>query len=159
MKTGLRLFFLTIFCVLLAREVAYPATISDARPQEQRTSIQSEDHQGAAKKDRPHSSAGPAKPNHLPLPRNQKHSASGKAADAMKANSTRAASPGNGVPAMTNGASKTRPVQPQITSRPFIPASKNVRHRNPNPATVDGSTISKAPNTAAINGSHAGRKR
>jgi hypothetical protein len=160
MRNGLPLFLLTIFFAMLAREGVYAAGVEDeTKAQDARTSSSPKDHERAAKTNRPHSSSGLTKPSHLPLPRNQKHSASGKAVAAPKTGAGRAASSGNGVPAINNGPSKTRPVQPQITSRPFTPASTNVRHRNPNPATVGGSTVSKTPNTVAINGTHVGRKR
>jgi hypothetical protein len=160
MKTGLRVIFLMIFGAMLACEVAYAVTVGDAtKPQEARASSQSEGHDRAPKENHPHSLANPAKPGHLALPHSQKRSAGGKVADAPKPSFSRAAGPVNGVPSTKKGASKTRPVQPQITSRPFIPASTNLRHRNPNLASVGGSTSSRAPNTAAINGTHVGRHR
>ena len=159
MRNGLGLFSLTIFFAMLAREGVYAAGVEDeTRAQDARTSSRPKDDERAAETNRPHSSSGLTKPSHLADPRNQRHSASGKAVDAPKPGAARAASPGKGVPVINNGPSKTRPVQPQITSRPFTPASSNVRHRNPNAATVGGSTISKAPNTVAINGTHVGRK-
>ena len=159
MKNGLLLIFLVILCTTLTGEVAYAATGEEAtKPQDARTSSRSEVQEHAPKKNRSHSSAGLAKPSPLPLPRNQKQSATGKVADPPKPRPGRAVSPVNGVPPMNNGASKPHTAPPALTSRPFTPASTSVRHRNPNPATVGGATSSKAPNTAAINGTHMARK-
>ena len=53
---------------------------------------------------------------------------------------------------------RTLPVRPPSVPRTNTPSLNNVRHRGPNPAVIGGPRSSNTSNTAAINGTHLGRR-
>lgn len=54
--------------------------------------------------------------------------------------------------------SKALPVRPPTVAPRIEPSHSNLGHHGPNPPVVGGPANSKARNTAAINGTHAGRR-
>jgi hypothetical protein len=154
MKNAL-LFVLMTLCAALPAEAVNAATGTDTKVQPtERSSSQSADHGQPMKKNKPHGFALAPKPNHSqPLPKNQKRSTP------QKLTGTQQASPrSSGMPIANKTANNTRFVQPRTTSRASIPASHNVRHRGPNPATLGGSTSLRAANVGSLNGAHIARK-
>ena len=160
MKNALRLFFLAITCAVPICEAAYTTT-PDVQNEHQNatTSTKQVEHDRAAKKNHARGSSTVAKPNHpQPRPKNEKHLAPGKLADARRSVAGRSAALPSGTATANKTASKARSAQLPTTSRTSAPTLSIVRHRNPNPAIVGGSKSSTAVSTGAINGTRMSRK-
>lgn len=117
------------------------------------------DRQHVFDKDHPHGRGSLTKANRpVHLPNNRERFASGNTMNLLQPGSGRSEGAAKEGLMQSGAAHNTLRNRPQSDVRPSAPLVTNVRHRGPNPATINGTANSDRRNTATINGTRMNRK-